>query len=466
MAVPLASLSRFMLWIFCFTGFLNLLYANTALLFREDPEFLQLNLDSVATGNIRFQIRTGSDYPYSHRANITLTPAFSFRTCGQAGFEKSRNTSSIHFKANKISLGAGPVLISHARGWIVGKATARRSLYPGNTELKQSIALRKGPYTHSPYSGYASVNLQKLSATFFLSEKGWGASLEIRYPNHTMALYHSPDQWQESMIQICGKHFLAQSNISYHWYDKQWGHACGNLTIKGKRTRVIFLAYTTSTGFNPHYGKHPWFGGDEGGCTGFGWGLSISSRAGHLLKTSLLQQIRTDGYDRKTELYLSSHIGNMKSETLLRLISEQTIGESSTFPALLTYIKNHLFTFKQAFILPITSRVELQNIWLVSTDFHQPASAGIVLITLKHHKTTLKIQFSQIMGGSSDMWYTRLYCGKQPVIQKAGKENLSTLDITCYHPVHTVRTGFGFSISREDIRAVVQLQIALDSMNR
>jgi hypothetical protein len=70
------------------------------------------------------------------------------------------------------------------------------------------------------------------------------------------------------------------------------------------------------------------------------------------------------------------------------------------------------------------------------------------------------------MGGSSDMWYTRLYCGKQPVIQKAGKENLSTLDITCYHPVHTVRTGFGFSISREDIRAVVQLQIALDSMNR
>jgi hypothetical protein len=70
------------------------------------------------------------------------------------------------------------------------------------------------------------------------------------------------------------------------------------------------------------------------------------------------------------------------------------------------------------------------------------------------------------MGGSSDMWYTRLYCGKQPVIQKAGKENLSALDITYFYPVQTVKTGLGFSISRKDIRGVLQLQIALDSMNR
>lgn len=464
--MSLASFCRFMLWILCVPGILNQLYANTSLLFREDPEFLQLNLDSVATGSLRFQIRTGSDYPYSHRANITLTPTASFRIYGQAGFEKSRNACSIHFKTKKISLGAGPVLISHAQGWLVGKATARRSLFPGNTKLKQSTALRKGPYTYSPFSGYASVNLQKLSASLFLSEEGFGASFEVRYPNHTMALYQSPDQWQESMIQICGKHFLAQSNISYHWHNKRWGHASGNLTIKGKRTRVIFLAYTTSNSFNPLYGKNPWFGGDEGGCTGVGWGLSISFRDGHSLKTSLIQQNRADGYDRKTQLYFSSHIGNMKSETLVHLITEDIIGESATPPALLTCIKNHLFTFKQAFYLPVAPWVNVQNIWLISTDFHHPASVGIFLVTLKHNEATLKIQFSQIMGGSSDVWYTRLYCGNQPVIQKAGKENLSALDITFFYPVQTVKTGLGFSISRKDIRGVLQLQIALDSMNR
>lgn len=464
--MPLASLCRFMLWVLCVPGILNLLYADTSLLFREDSEFLQLTLDSVATGSIRFQIRTGSDYPYSHRANITLTPSFSFRTFGQAGFEKGQNACSMHFKTKKISLGGGPVLISHARGWIVGKATARRSLYPGNTELKQSIALRKGPYTYSPFSGYASLDLQKLSATLILSEEGFGASLEVRYPNYAVALYQSPDQWQESMVQVCGERFLAQSNISYRWHNKEWGHACGNLTIKGNRTRFIFLAYTTSNCFNPLYGKHPWFGGNKAGCTGAGWGLSISLRKGHSLKTSLIQQTRGDGYDRKTELYLSSHFGNMKSETLMYLISEHTICESSTIPAYLTCIKNHHFTFKQAFYLSITPWVELQNVWLISTDFHQPASAGIFLVSLKHNEATLKIQFSQIMGGSSDLWYTRLYCGSQPVIQKAGKENLSTLDITYVYPVQSVRTSLGFSMSREDIRGVVQLQIALDSTNR
>jgi len=432
----------------------------------EDPELLSLEPDSVATGNIRFQIRSGNDFIYSHRCNISLTPAFSFRTFGRAGIEKSVTGFSFHTRTNNISLSTGPVLVSHARGWIVGKATPRRSLYPGNMQLKPSTAIRKGPYTYSPFSGYAFIGLGNTSATLFLSERGVGFSLEIHRPDRAIALYQSPDQWQEAMIQICREAFLVETNISYQCNFKQWGHASGALTIKRKSSGIIFLAYTTSDRFNPLYGKNPWFGGDKSGCSGAGWGLSVRAKSGYTLKTTTIQQNRRDGYDRKTELYLSAIIGSMKSETLIRLCSEHTIREISAPPSLLTYIKSHMFTLKQSFFLPVTSWMEVQNIFLLATDFRHTVSAGLFHLTLKDNRATLKIQVSQIMGGEAELWYTRLYCGKQLIIQKAGKESFTALDITTFFPMKSVEIGIGFSTSRGDNRGVLQLQIALDSMNR
>ncbi|MDD5582024.1 MAG: hypothetical protein PHS99_02275 [Candidatus Marinimicrobia bacterium] len=462
----MASLSRFMLGIFCFLGFLNTINAQSSLLFTEDPEFLQSILDSVASGNIRFQLRTESDYPYSHRLNISPWPFLTLNTYGKAGREKEEYGSSLHFHSDNFSLSIGTVLVSHAQGWIVGKATSRTTLYPGNLRFKQPVSHRKGPYTSSSFSGFGSLSYDKYSLSFFSSDYGMGGSLGLSFPKRKFQFYHSPDQWEEVLIQIQGSHFLLKTNASYHINKRHYGHLSNDLTILYSGGGIIFLSYITADDFSPALGKNPWFGGDIAGCRGLGWGFKVKGPLKSTVQASFLQQTQKDSYHQKIEALLFFKIGNMVSESLVQLTTEQTLKEESQSPYLFTNTNNRIITIKQSFLLPLTSFWDIQSAWLVATNGKIPSSTGFILLTFQQKPFHVKLQLSHVIGGTTDLWYTRLYCGQQVVIQKARNKHLTALDITVLYSKNTWSIGGGFSVSPDEKRSILQLQIALNSANR
>ena len=448
-------------------GFLTSLGAQSLTLFTEDPEWTRLVLDSVAAGTAKFQMKTGSDMPFSQRINSSLSSLITIRTYSRAGLNKSNETGNVSLDIHGISLTAGPVLVSHACGFVTGRATSRQNLRPGNTRLKSSCNIRLTPVLSSPFTGYGAVRYKKYLFSAFTTDINPGFSASWTGTRFSFSAHFSPDQLVESLFQLRMQKILIRINTSLASDLSQPGHAYFEIVINNKSSGLKIISYATSKNFKPVYGKNPWFGGETASCLGGGGGLMIRPVKSLTINASVIQQIcQNDDKVTMEILAIGNFIPSFKSETLIRYNYEQFLITEKTPPVINSYQVKELLSIKQAFHVTISEALILQTSWSAAYNRDLPSTAGLILLQYKSQNMLFKMQFSQIYGGTADLWYVRPFAGTQISIRKASNGIVSVLDFAGETNIQNISFTSGLSLINGSINAVVQIKFALDSMNR
>jgi len=447
-------------------GILTSLGAQSLTLLSDDPEWIRLVLDSVATGTAQFQMKTGTDMPFSQRINSCLSSLITIRTYSRAGLEKSNETGNVTIDMKGFSLTTGPVLVSHACGFVTGRATSRQNLRPGNTQLKSQYNTRLTPVLSSPFTGWGALRINNISVTVFTTESNPGFSAGWAGSRFSLSAHCSPDRWIESLIQIKFQSVLMRLNGSLNSDLFQPGHIYAEFVMNNKKSRLKIMSFATSKDFNPVYGKNPWFGGEAASCTGGGGGIMIKPVKSLTVHASVIQQIRQNDYKINMDIAATGILPFFKSETLIRHTYEHILIAEKTHPFMNTYHTNELITFKQVFLFTLKDPLVLQTNWAASYNRDAPSTAGLILIQYKKDGLLFKLQFSQVYGGTADLWYVRPLAGSQISIRKASRGSVSSLDLAGEKTLRNITFATGISLINGSIHAVAQIKFALNSMNR
>lgn len=447
--------------------FLTSLGAQSLSLLTDDPEWLRVVLDSVATGTAQFQMKTGTDMPFSQRINSRLSPFITIRTYSRAGPDKSIETGNVSLELNNISLTTGPVLISHACGFVTGRATSRHNLYPGNINFKSNYNIRLSPVLFTPFTGFGVLTYKRFSFSSFTTGNKPGFFIGWRCSHLSLSTHYSPDHWLESLFQFRLQNLLIRINGSFTLDLWQSGHLYTDIVLKNKNSGMKIMCYTTSKNFRPLNGKNPWFGGETASCSGGGGGVMIKFTKSITINASVVQQI---SQNNKKVIVETSLIGKLfpsfNVETLIRYNNEQILITEKTFPFTYSYQFDELYTIRQAFQYTFRDVLILQTNWSASYDRDFPSTAGLVSLQYRSDYLLLKMQFSQAYGGTADLWFVRPFAGTQISIRKVPKGSVSCVDITGEVKIRNIIFAAGISFVNGSPNAVIQIKFALDSMNR
>jgi hypothetical protein len=447
--------------------FLTCAWGQTENIFMtDDPDWYRLLMDSVSSGTARLQYRTGTDLPFSQRINVDISSRVTLRMYNQAGPEKSYETGNVSIRLPSLSFTAGPVLVSHACGFVTGRATSRQKPRPGTTRLRSSFNVRTTPYLSAPFSGFGSVQYKRLTVSAFSSRDGPGFSLTMNTAKGSSSLYHAPDNWIEAMFQTAFSHLYTRVNASFQRMNKTPGHLFAEILLKRHRSGFKIVAYTVSSHFNPVYGKNPWFSGTPAGCTGAGGGLQFKQTKNLSLLSALIRQTRPDGENVNMELYVNCVMGPLKSCTLLKNAVTRTLKAEKVPPASLHYDVKQLITLRQTFDYKFNIPIHLNSLWAIALDGTDFSTVGTFTLTYNIDRYLVRAQISHASGGTVDLWYTRPLAGRQVILQKAGKGYLTAYDICGSVNFGSLELTSGLSISNKENRITLQLKIALDSPNR
>ncbi len=448
-------------------GFLTSLSAQSLALFTDDPEWFRLVLDSVAAGSAKFQMKTGTEMPFSQRINCRLSPFVTIRTYSRAGLDKSNETGNVTFELFGFSITTGPVLISHACGFVTGRATSRQRLHPGSIKPASYYNVRLTPVLSSPFTGFGTIKFENFSATVFTTETNPGFMMGWAVSRFSLSIHYSPDHWLESLAQIQIRKLRIRINGSLASDLSQPGHAFVEIVLNNRKSGLKLISYAMSERFNPLYGKNPWFGGTPFACAGGGGGLMIKPVTNMTINASILQQDSRNNTNVAMEFSVSGKLSqSCKSETLLLYDYHQFLAAEKIRPYLYAYQTQKRFTVKQAFHFAINKVFILQTSWSAAYNKDSPSTTGAVLLQYKTKHMLLKIQSSQISGGTADLWYVRPIAGTDISIHKASKGSFSFLDIAGEIKIQNLALASGLSYNKNSFTAVVQIKFALNSMNR
>lgn len=431
----------------------------------DDPDWYRLLLDSVSTGTARLQYRSGSEMPFSQRLNLGITSRLTIRAYQQAGPEKSRETGNFTLNFPFFSVTSGPVLISHAFGFITGRATPRQKPYPGMSRLKSMQNLRTTPCLSSPFSGFAKVSIRNTTFSAYSSREGPGFSATYTASQWSVGLFRSTDLWTEGLFQIEVSRACARFNVSLRPGNKQTGHLFSEILFTNPNSGYRIIFYTISRRFNPLYGRNPWFSGDPAGCTGGGAGLRLKPKRSLSLQAIIIQQTGPSGEDLNLEIALRGSMDSFQSGTLLRHTLTRTLKKERAPLSLFCKPLDHLLTVKQTFDILLTEGININTLWAVAVSDKNYSSAGLISITYHTANKSLRVQLSRSDGGTADLWYTRPLAGTQVILQKAKTEPLMACDIATSVNFGSVAITQGLSLSKQENRITFQLKIALDTAN-